>query len=288
MADVVIAQVWTGDRRDDPFLTGLHRVERLHGEPPFVRVGVPTKHPIDRRITIGRSRECSVVIDDEWVSGTAVEIEPVASGLVAILRNRYGAEHRTWGQQAQPLVGALNGSGPRPAPTVALHGHHHAFLFPSGERNELSVCVTLEIRARQEPEIDDERATDLGSTRPRRLIDVREVPTPQRVDRVRQVYWQFLVWPPRLRPTGVAPNSFDVQVGKDHFKVLQFAKDHGYALPERPTAVQPVLPEQLAVIGLLQFDEHALWRDHKGRIAPYLTDEEKYKRRQRRKGGDVE
>ena len=43
--------------------------------------------------------------------------------------------------------------------------------------------------------------------------------------------------------------------------------------------MQETLPAELVEIGLLRFEEHALWRDETGAISPFLTDAEKEARR---------
>lgn len=281
MTDVLVLQVWSGDRSKDPDL--VHgRDERHHGEPPFVRVGRPHKLTSSEVVTIGRAPDSTVVVDDPWVSNTAVVLSPGTSGWSATMHNRHGTQYRTWGQQAQPLRGGTRDSSAGRPCTVALRGDQHAFLFPCGSRYERFACVTLEMRVQSVGEDGDLLTATSGDTTPTPpgLADAKTVLNPQRVARIRQVYWQFLVWPPRLQPRGVRPNSFKVQVGKDHVEMLKLVERYGYPLPVRPTELQDVLPEQLVELGILRFDDHALWRDAHGRILPYLTDTEQYRRAQ--------
>lgn len=280
----IVVTVWSGISPPSPRLMRNSAVTVPDGEPPLCRVGLSRMFPAGiTEVTAGRSAGSDVPVDEDTLSRSALRLVQFRGGWTAELRNRRGTEYRTWGQGVQPLLGVGESpSTPRPA-TVPLRGGQHAFLFKCGQFNERTVCISVEMRDGEADGDSVEAATsttlvDDAQITPRKLLT--HPPSAEAIDKFRQIYWQFLVWPPRLQPEPVSPTSFKVQASDAHARIVRYVTQFGYTLPARPHAPQDVLPAQLIEIELLRFEDHALWRDQNGHISPFLTDTERFRIKQ--------
>lgn len=267
----VVVELWAGPvPRHEQHLRELPTV--VGAEPRVVHIG--TWAFTDETVKIGSHPDRDVVIEDRWVSRTALVIAYDGNAHRAVLTNGNGIQYRRWGQAAQPLRGVARASDPGPVdrPPVTLDHREHAFIMFGGEHRETVYMVLVQVGGRPGRSAKAARS-DVTPTPPHWAI--QSAPSSGHIDKFRQMYWEFLVWPPLLYPRPWSRRKFRIDPGHAHSAVIRLATTLGYQPPEELTAVQHGLPEWLAERGLLTFEEHCHWRGPDGLAVPYLTPEEK-------------
>jgi hypothetical protein len=267
----IVIELWRGN---------VPRVERQARDTGF---SVPDEPPVVRRsrehavrtfpagnVQVGSHPSCDVRISDIHVSRRALVIRYRDGTHIAELRNRNGVEHRLWGQAPQPITG--DGSAPM---QVALGRGNHAFIMFGGAQREVAYFVLVQVgptpgRRGRRAAVDD-TPEHWPSQMPR--------PNERNVERFREIYWRYLVWPPMLHPEPVMDNEFVVNPAHAHADMIKLAARLGYVPPTRATSRQPMLPRWLIERGVLEFARHAQWRGTEGELMPYLAPDEREARR---------
>lgn len=265
----IVVEVWRGA------VPQVERSARYRGfsvpdEPPIVRRS--RDHPVgtflDGCAWIGSHPESDVRIADEHLSRRALLITHSGSTHLARVQNRNGTEHRRWGQAPQPITDT---SGDSAGVQIALGRGNHAFIMFGGLEREIVYFVLVQVgpspgRRGRGASSDDTPEHWPPGTSP---------PNARNIQRFREIYWRYLVWPPMLHPEPAMDNEFVISPAHAHADVIKWASRRGYHPPQRSTARQPLLPAWLVEQGVLAFSQHVQWRGADGELEPYLAPDER-------------
>ncbi|MET7392415.1 FHA domain-containing protein [Dactylosporangium sp. NPDC005572] len=205
--------------------------------------------PTGARVVVGRSeQDCDIVLDDRYVSRRAIVFTNRGGAWYVEWNNANHVEHRPWAEGWR--VATEHGE-------ARLGAGEHAFLLTGGLRRERAFCVLVSI-----DDATPRRRVGSGEDTP--LHDSPAQRLGANLERFCLAYQQFLIWPPLRRPEVISDPAVKQQHGRDPAhalaEVIKYAIGLGYDTGDKVTARRADLAYFLAANGVLDFDQHAIWR----------------------------